>query len=559
MTLMTTVSTSVSQGAITRITRLFNGTLLDVLNEIFQNCRRAGATSVTLTTVTQGDKLLLSVADDGMGVNDPTDLITLGQSGWDDDMTRREDPAGMGVFSLAGRHVEVRSWSPRHAAGWTMVIGPDDWESRAPISVTGCDIACGTDVRFELSPAWQNTLEYSVAAAACYFPLPVTLDGKVVGQVDWLEGAQHVEFAMGCRIGIFSGRTLSDHVPRINFHGVTVPCRLPSVIECGHGPSWSVLIDIVDAPAFQLVLPARKEMVENAGLDALRSAVTTAIFKAIARRESHSLSYERWKQASRLGVELPEATPRLMQWTPPIGDAVRSEAANLVDAAGALRMPYLEPQFGQCLARALLAHRDFTKALVEPQPAFAGYAWYDALAKLEDCDFLLSQDGEEHLFNYAAERPKLKSGRADAITAILHIVAADGEKKTVNLPTDLFVSYDSSLDCGVEDATMLLTSDSQIDVDGLTDMLEAICFEPCRDSDADSWETQYDQFLLNARQMATELLLDADEAVIVRCSAVVAKELRWLVPEGKMISIQTSAASTNIALVDLSTADEVGS
>lgn len=557
MTLMTTVSTSVSQGAITRITRLFNGTLLDVLNEIFQNCRRAGATSVTLTTVTQGDQILLSVADDGMGINDPTDLITLGQSGWDDTVARREDPAGMGLFSLAGRHVEVRSWSPRHAAGWTMVIGPDDWEFRAPISVTDCDIACGTEIRFELSPAWQSTLEYSVAAAACYFPLPVTLDGKVLAQVDWLEGAQHVEFAMGCRIGVFCGRTLSDHVPRINFHGVTVPCRLPTVIECAHGPRWSALIDIVDAPALQLVLPARKEMVENAGLDALRSAVTTSIFKTIARCESHSLSYGSWKQASKLGVELPEAAPRLMQWTPPMGEDVGSEVAQAVDAAGALRMPYLEPQFGQCLARALQAHRDFTKALVEPQAEFAGYAWYDALAKLEDCDFLLSQNGEEHRFNYAEERPELKSGRADAITAILHIVDADGEK-TVNVPTDLFVSYDTSIDCGVEDAVIFLTSASQIDVDGLTDMLEAICFEPHRGSDADSRETQNDQFLLNARQMATELLLDADEAVIVRCGAVVARELRWLVPEGKMISIQTSAASTNIALVDLATADEVG-
>ncbi|NML91234.1 hypothetical protein HHL26_19530 [Sphingobium sp. TB-6] len=128
MTLMTTVSTAVSQGAITRITRLFNGTLLDALNEILQNCRRGGATGVTLTTMVQGERTLLSVADDGSGIDDPANLITLGQSGWGDEVARREDPAGMGMFSLAGRYVEVRSWSPRHAAGWKMVIGPDDWE-----------------------------------------------------------------------------------------------------------------------------------------------------------------------------------------------------------------------------------------------------------------------------------------------------------------------------------------------------------------------------------------------------------------------------------------------
>lgn len=551
MTLMTTVSTAVSQGAITRITRLFNGTLLDALNEILQNCRRGGASGVTLTTMVQGERTLLSVADDGSGIDDPANLITLGQSGWGDEAARREDPAGMGMFSLAGRYVEVRSWSPRHAAGWKMIIGPDDWESSAPIALAECDIARGTDIRFELSPAWHKTLEYSVAAAACYFPLPVTLDGKHLGQVDWLDGAHHVEFAVGCRIGVFSGRTLSNDVPRINFHGVTVPCRLPSVIECSYGPRWSVLIDIVDAPSLQLVLPARKEMVENAGLEELRSAIRTAIFRAIARREGHTLSYEDWTQALKCGVELPEATPRLLQWTPSSGEGVRCGGAQMIDAANALRMPYFSPQYAQCLSRALKAHQDFTTTLVEPVAAFEGYAWYDGLTRVENVGFLISQNGEQYNYSDMDERPDLKSGRADAITMELHVTAADGAETTIRLPTDLFISYDSSLDYDLEDAVIVLAPESPIDVDGLTDMLEAVCFEAHRDSDADSWQTQHDQFLLDARQVAMELLLDADEAVIVRCGAVVARELRWLVPEGKMISIQTSAASTNIELVDL--------
>ena len=67
MTLSTTVSTSVSQGAITRITRLFNGTLLDVLNELFQNGWRGAASQVAITTVTEGGRTLLCVADDGTG------------------------------------------------------------------------------------------------------------------------------------------------------------------------------------------------------------------------------------------------------------------------------------------------------------------------------------------------------------------------------------------------------------------------------------------------------------------------------------------------------------
>ena len=551
MTLSTSVSTSISQGTISKITRLFNGTLLDVLNELFQNGRRAGATRIGLRTMTQGGRIFLCVADDGSGIDDPANLVTLGQSGWDDEIASREDPAGMGIFSLAGRYVEVRSWSPRHATGWEMVIRPDDWESRAAIAVMAGDIASGTEIRFELSPAWHQAIDFSVAAAACYFPLPVTLNDKAIDRTDWLDGAHHVEFARGCRIGVFQGRTLADPVPRINFHGVTVPCRLPTIIECAHGPRWSVLIDIVDAPALQLVLPARKEMVENDALEELRSAAVTAIFKAIAATGGHALSFKDWQRAVKHGVELPEARPRLEQWVPLNGECAHSWMPETIDAAGALLMPAYNPDFGQCFGRALGANRDFTTPLVKPEAAFSGYTWYDALAQVEDCVFQISQDGEAYRFSEVEDRPDLKSGRAESITATLHIGAANGTTTMVELATDLFVSYDSSIHFEVEEAAIFLTKNCAIDVDGLTDMLEAICFDPHHDSDADSWDTQHDRFLLDARQTAIEQLLDADEGLIARCAAVVSKNLHWLVPKGKMIAIQLSATATRVEITDL--------
>ena len=45
---------------------------------------------------------------------------------------------------------------------------------------------------------------------------------------------------------------------------------MPSVSEVGADQCWHVRVDIVDAPALQLVLPARKEMVQNAALAELR-------------------------------------------------------------------------------------------------------------------------------------------------------------------------------------------------------------------------------------------------------------------------------------------------
>src|SRR3546814_8596148 len=96
----------------------------------------------------------------------------------------------------------------------------------------------------------------------------------------------------------------------MNCHGVKVACRLPSVKEVDASYPWTARIDIVDAPSLQLVLPARKEVVDNAALGALRAAVQTAIYRTIGSEGSHRLSFQNWQRAADLGIELPEARDR---------------------------------------------------------------------------------------------------------------------------------------------------------------------------------------------------------------------------------------------------------
>ena len=113
-----TISTRVSQDAIGKVTRLFNNTIDDVLAELFQNARRAGASRVTLETRIEDDVLWLGVTDNGSGIADPSVLLSLGQSDWDKPLKAREDPAGMGVFSLAGRRAEITSRAKGSGEGW---------------------------------------------------------------------------------------------------------------------------------------------------------------------------------------------------------------------------------------------------------------------------------------------------------------------------------------------------------------------------------------------------------------------------------------------------------
>ena len=75
----------------------FNASLTDILNELLQNARRAGATLVTITL--NPKTMALTVEDNGSGIFRDGIAIDLGGSGWDGTMQASEDPAGCGLFS----------------------------------------------------------------------------------------------------------------------------------------------------------------------------------------------------------------------------------------------------------------------------------------------------------------------------------------------------------------------------------------------------------------------------------------------------------------------------
>jgi hypothetical protein len=60
----------------------------------------------------------LSLTDNGTGIDDPAILLTLGDSDWEEETQNREDPAGMGIFSLANRGAEI------HSNGWSVRLEP---------------------------------------------------------------------------------------------------------------------------------------------------------------------------------------------------------------------------------------------------------------------------------------------------------------------------------------------------------------------------------------------------------------------------------------------------
>src|SRR3546814_5449762 len=95
----------------------------------------------------------------------------------------------MGVFSLAGRDVEVRSCPRSTGDGWSIRIASGDWESGAPIAVAPCTHPFGTEIRVPIDEQWPKSLETVAQRAARYCPLPVQLNGQDLPRGAWFKGA----------------------------------------------------------------------------------------------------------------------------------------------------------------------------------------------------------------------------------------------------------------------------------------------------------------------------------------------------------------------------------
>ena len=544
MSLPAVIRSEVDPAAITKVTRLFNNMLGDVLAELLQNARRASATCVAITLDGEGSETWLSVSDDGAGIADPSVILALGRSGWNDDVAQREDPAGMGVFSLAGRDVEIHSCANDDGSGWMVRVAADAWEARTPIPVTAIDRPRGTTIRFQLDTRWHESLDMAAKAAALYCPIPVTLHGEALPQQDWLAGAEAVIEDAGVRIGLFNDLRATRFSPCINFHGVIVTATLPSIGEKRR--NWWARVDIVDAPALQLVLPARKEMVENAALEALRDAVRRAIYRHIQSLGSHRLAFEQWQEADALAIVLPEAEPLLPAWSPATADTNnRSAVVNVVPAGHHIIVDGFEPAFEQCMAFALQKDGRYDGLLSEPDDTMAGYSWYDRLPHIVRLRFEVERDGETAVLD-PCEFPGLESGPVDRLTLVLEFSGEGME--ALRIPAPVAIEFDEGTHWSFEEASILLASRDALKPAELVELLEGACFSPSDDRDADSWDTQHSRFVLDAQEMATRLLLGDDAALIERLRVVLAHRAQWFVPEGRRFTVVLARDAIEIGL-----------
>ena len=298
-----TICAKVSLRLLTKADRLFTGTIEGRIIEILQNARRAKATEVRISNKDG----FVTIEDNGCGIEDFQKLLDLGGSGWDEKLEAGEDPAGVGLFSMAPKEVTITSGDRQ------IVIDKDGWTGK-PVQVTKISNKInGTILKFRDEKPWDMEL---VEKHAVFAGIRVIVDGKYCHQRQFC-GKQAVYYSNpGCKIEVVNDISkyhkdwtfnLYHDKVLVNFHGQVVQVEHWASSHC---TNLTILVDIADETDIRLMLPARTRLVENKAFEQLKAVIEIEYYKYFQRQKTHSLYYKEYLRARGLGVELPEAEPK---------------------------------------------------------------------------------------------------------------------------------------------------------------------------------------------------------------------------------------------------------
>lgn len=276
--------------------RYFTAGLAQIVDEIVQNARRAGARNLGFRL----DGTTLVVTDDGRGLSADRApvLLRLGGSNNTEAVETAENAAGMGFFSMARYGVTVRSHD------WQMIAPPGAFNGSEPAELrTGLDHHAG--LRLEI-PDLRKASDWTKLASAelileatRYSGLRVSLDGFVAENgvhepkaflAREFGGAQvAVREAHGTTIKVARGPQISSAV-EINFYGKVITYNglcdvretdtVGTIVTRNGVPTVDteryntrVLIDVRDTSCLTLQLPERNQVVQNDGLAMIEETV----------------------------------------------------------------------------------------------------------------------------------------------------------------------------------------------------------------------------------------------------------------------------------------------
>lgn len=143
----------------------------NVVKELAQNARRAGATRLDITAGPMG----VSFVDDGCGIADFTKLLEIGTSGWEEELRDAEGAYGLGFAAAlySARSIDVCS------GGYRLRADTDRLLAREPVELEPVPLTAGTRVTlFGLAKPVMQLFAQGVEQLFEGFPIDVYLNGR---------------------------------------------------------------------------------------------------------------------------------------------------------------------------------------------------------------------------------------------------------------------------------------------------------------------------------------------------------------------------------------------
>ena len=175
-----TIHARVHNRAVEKVTRFFNATFNDIIAELYQNARRAGATLIRVTAT----ESQVVIEDNGRGISDPALILSFGESRWHG--RSHEDPAGMGMYALAQTGATIVSRHEDADSGWRCTLKPMHFTGAAPADVHPDTSLNEPGTRITIPQEFTGAAHVA-AKAAVHLPVPVEINGDLVEQMSFLD------------------------------------------------------------------------------------------------------------------------------------------------------------------------------------------------------------------------------------------------------------------------------------------------------------------------------------------------------------------------------------
>lgn len=230
------------------------------LSEIMQNARRAGASYVKFNF--NEDKLILTIEDDGCGINDLQKILTVADSGWNKEIIEADNPYGMGFMSAlyAAKTIVIESLRNR------VEFNTRDALSRHLFTIEATSFNQGTRISMHGIKLKDDCIKNRLTELAKGYPINVFYQGAALEQPDALRSKlKFTDTAIGqihvvqWKDDINRGLEYGGRMFRVYLQGVCVAkspgifSRTENIIHLdskqfyGRAPDRDTLIDESDA------------------------------------------------------------------------------------------------------------------------------------------------------------------------------------------------------------------------------------------------------------------------------------------------------------------------